>query len=470
MEAFRIEKKGIDIIGEDGKTRNIKPLPLIEGYVGHLDIVNAFVDYWDAQEIGTLSPVSVMEKREAMIKQIEKTLPVLTKLAQHDTKGLSSKLTDAYLGQSIGGDPVSHMSESYTRGLADTIHGLSTMYLGLKAGWSMDDVNLLSVFNSYAMSKDVNEYQTDKKPVYKDGEKEFIKKCSDYMKKVTSSPIKSASDRKNMLDELKALYKEGCDKEYIGTAYKNAIGFELDRIEKRSPGIEKTSYQIDMEGALKHFNTVRVLAFGKESDELKKVREAAEKVIRLKKELSGEKKAGVDKEGRSREVIESELKNAISDMNTLADSYISQKKTIPGSPAGKDRLYGAAELRMIGREMLNEMERSAKNLPGMELPKFKNKFEENASQAEIESLESVINQRKQKETEMRKIKENIDFSKDKLLSAAAAITITQYRNNKNVLDTNGKEILNGLELQLSRVTQVRGPEPPKRNPQAGKRF
>lgn len=147
------------------------------------------------------------------------------------------------------------------------------------------------------------------------------------MKKVSSHPIKNATDRKAMLSEMKELFDRGCREDFFSKSYKTAIGFEIDRAMSLKPRMEASAFQNDINGALKHFNTSRAFIFKSETDEHRLLREAAEKVARLHKELSDQKKSSQVINQRSEEEIKKELRQTISTMAQMAKEYISKKGT-----------------------------------------------------------------------------------------------------------------------------------------------
>ncbi len=195
--------------------------------MGFCRILNTYADYWEAQEKGTLTPVSVVERREKLLGQIEEALPKLIKLAQTDGNHPSMQLMDGFFGGATGGDRMSNLPEDYARGLANTVHGLSAMHAGLKAGWSMDDLNLLALFYNSTKDEERIAYQSREKVEYKPGERQFLDSCEDFMKKVSSHPIKNATDRKAMLSEMKELFDRGAARIFSANPIKQPSALKL---------------------------------------------------------------------------------------------------------------------------------------------------------------------------------------------------------------------------------------------------
>ena len=71
LEAIRIEKNGLTVTVSKDQKKKIEGMPFTQGYMGFCRILNTYADYWEAQEKGTLTPVSVVERREKLLEQIE---------------------------------------------------------------------------------------------------------------------------------------------------------------------------------------------------------------------------------------------------------------------------------------------------------------------------------------------------------------------------------------------------------------
>ena len=107
--------------------------------------------------------------------------------------------------------------------------------------------------------------------------------------------------------------------------------------------------QKNLSDSLKKFNTSRAFIFKSESGQHKDMREATEKVQENLKKLDNPKLSD-----QERAKLKKETYDAIGKMNDMADAYIAHAtkdgKT-PNTPAGKQRLEGARELKTLAENL-----------------------------------------------------------------------------------------------------------------------
>lgn len=90
---------------------------------------------------------------------------------------------------------------------------------------------------------------------------------------------------------------------------------------------------------------------------------------------------------------------------------------------------------MLGKEILKEMDQ-----PPMEIPVFRKVVKESMTKEEEAALSKAIAEERVKIQKKAQLRKDLDFSKDKFLATATAVTEAHYRKKREVLDENGKAI------------------------------
>ncbi len=158
-----------------------------------------------------------------------------------------------------------------------------------------------------------------------------------------------------------------------------------------------------IDAALAKFDTQRSKIFGgwgqahgKETQEHKDLREAAEELVRAKEELNN------IKDKSSVEWIEkaSEVMRLTGNVKDLSETYVGKKNSIVVSPAGRDRLQGAKDLaaeadayRITLRKQIDANRRYKDILDGPKAPQ--NELEANAPRNERKSVKTNIGKLRQ---------------------------------------------------------------------------
>ena len=78
--------------------------------------------------------------------------------------------------------------------------------------------------------------------------------------------------------------------------------------------------------------------------------------------------------------------------------------------------------------------------PPMEIPVFRKVVKESMTKEEEAALSKAIAEERVKIQKKAQLRKDLDFSKDKFLATATAVTEAHYRKKREVLDENGKAI------------------------------
>lgn len=386
LEALRAEKYGYKIPGKDGEPdKIIKPTPFREGFTSFVNILDTYTDYWKDRDGGKLTPVSLTNYRAKILEQLDHLLPLAHKLLQAKKGDPTSLIQNQF---TKGMNPYEDMFESSPRGAFHTLYSLSAMHAGLKNGWSLEDLDLLANFNCAIKHKKMDALKGNQVN-YQPGEEEFLERGEALMEKIASTPLTSAADRQKMLEELEALCREGKEKGYFLAAYNNVLEDEL-AISKELTDTMPLTGSADFDTALIKFNTSRAGIFKNETTEHENLRKAAEDVKRAYEKFMTAVQDGT-KTQEELDEIQKEYADSIRTMKTQADIYISEKRDIPNTPAGKERLYGAAELKMVGDMLLRELERKEP----FTYPKPGVKYEEKISEEDLQVLQAKVDANEQ---------------------------------------------------------------------------
>lgn len=263
-----------------------------------------------------------------------------------------------------------------------------TAYWGLQTFLPQFNAEMLKAENADSLERALAQYPLD--DFFKKGN-EIQRLKNDYVNnrkhmsrdEKTAYRIKLDNLKEDMLEVCRDLYEKSLDptpetlslfgkadqltsveKGFIGKRGLNHMIGELGRELARTPILRKHTDALD--AALTKFSTARSGVFKKESDEHIRLRETAEKVRdNLKKLKNGMMETLDGPTPMNSEEKQKLLAETINKLNTLsknADLYIGHREKngkAPSTPAGKERLAGAKELKgltSILQEVLNKEE------------------------------------------------------------------------------------------------------------------
>ena len=341
------------------------------------DQIDTLVDYWEEKEKGKLNTQKILNYRRTLYTQ---SVRMLNYIAIIDDIGMDRELNELLMDEGVCPDnPPFEFTTIAGRGLGHLKSSLEAYKTGLENGWDIDDIPVLAVFKyltdravgktqhtlSGNVMSDVKFYD---KPRYDNDEhKEFLSKMNSFYEYIKKNPITSAEERNRIIDTINKMVVEADSRGYFpGTQNDNATVnyFKLihRNVRRRDAKIErqqepachnvlikkelKPSEQIDQ--ILYRMNSKRsvLLFWNRESSKHTKLRNIAED---LRNSADYVYKFSEMSPARDRLNVAYNYLNSLDEAIYRSEKYIKDKGN-PNTPAGKERLRGAKELKKIAEK------------------------------------------------------------------------------------------------------------------------
>ena len=332
-------------------------------------------DYWSLKEQGKMTPEIEKLYRETLYSESVRMQEMINRM--------EASIEDPATNAEIKNDNVMSVDSTpdcihsgAARGMRILSASVDAYKTGLENGWTIDDIGILAGFNLIRMTSIVqanfdptnpDKLQRRDKPLFiNDDHKAFVEKMDSFYKKIKKTPIKNAETRKKIINQIQKMLDEAKEKNYLPRDEKQMsyVNQMIDNVRKRDvlieAGAEKAFHDDEIaksidrdreiELFLVDFNKPRTdLYIGKESEEHKNLREAVEKVNRVRENIYA---PGADDNLDSADV---ELYfNALDEAIYNSKVYQKEKKN-PGTEAGKDRLKGSIKIEKLFKEERNRL-------------------------------------------------------------------------------------------------------------------
>ncbi len=342
---------------------------------------DTFVDYFEEKKKngGKLSPERENFYRQKIYDQITAISPLYSKVC---AAGEKAELTELIKTERVLMEEAFHMHPLASRGSMVLSSTLETYKAGLENGWGLDDLPALTAFH-YMMSiieknSLYNSSTSLKNLVRKDPqtfrspeEKEVFDKMQILYRKMKYTPLQTAEQRKEYLEQMDQVVQEGIQKHVFsedgvklssqtGVSYYRQCRAQMyDRDIQVARGKAnatlkpmKFSEDRKLEGIMTDLNARRTdLWFSSENEKHKNLRVAMEETQKFLRE---------SREGHSPESRMKYLETYLNKLDTVQHTsrLYQEKRAGASSRGGKQRLLGAREAsEFVEREKLTILEK-----------------------------------------------------------------------------------------------------------------
>ncbi len=202
------------------------------------NVVQIHTDYFDAAEKGELNDDQVRVFRQRLLEEESRLLVNLERI---------NSIKDPAEGKRIKeltgiGNEAQEFNRHARRGLALTTADTEARITGLKKGWPIEDLNVLStykvmmevLYNSTHYKPSMNPVLR-KTPEFKDGEEEYLLKMQRLWAKIEDTAVADDAARRALLTEMREVMLEGTEKEFLPTK----------KLSKEVPAFSYAIYDID---------------------------------------------------------------------------------------------------------------------------------------------------------------------------------------------------------------------------------
>lgn len=209
--------------------------PLYDAVIVEDAVEQTLVDYWKEKD-GTKAPLNPQKEeryRRRLYDQVSQLDGYLTEIYKTlDDPEKNRQLWDMQISDK-GNEPW-HMHQDSVRGSLGLKSATEAYMTGLEHNWHIDDLGVLANFNFIRRnernrtlhSQATNQKNLDKyeKPKYKDaGHEKWLNEMDQLWEKVQSTPVTSAEQRKELLEEVHRKIRQGYIKDYVNPV--DAKGF-----------------------------------------------------------------------------------------------------------------------------------------------------------------------------------------------------------------------------------------------------
>ena len=223
--------------------------PVYDAVIAEDAAEQTLVDYWKDKEKGTVTPQKEDQYRRRLydqVSQLDSYLDTMYKTLDDPEK--NQQLWD--MGISDPGNEPWHMHEKAARGTATVKTAAEAYKTGLEQGWHIDDLGTLANFNNirrvernktlYSSSTHQDQCKEYEKPVYMDsGHEKWLDEMDQLWNKIQETPVRSAEQRSELLDEIKEKIRDGYVKGYVLESNARAFNQTYTTCRKRDKLIEK---------------------------------------------------------------------------------------------------------------------------------------------------------------------------------------------------------------------------------------
>ena len=223
--------------------------PIYDAVIVEDAVEQTLVDYWKDKEKGAVTPQKEDQYRRRLydqVSQLDSYLDTIYKTLDDPEK--NQQLMD--MGISDPKNEPWHMHEKAARGSGPLKASAEAYKTGLEQGWHIDDLGALANFNNlrraernetlYSRATDQEKLVEFKEPVYKDpGHKKWLDDMDKLWDKIEKTPLRSAEQRKELLDEIHETVRDGYAKGYITESYAKAFNQTYTTCRRRDQLIER---------------------------------------------------------------------------------------------------------------------------------------------------------------------------------------------------------------------------------------
>ena len=433
--------------------------PIYDICINTENAVQSFADYYEDKKNGELSENAINNYRQSIYSDMLKLIDNYDKLV-NTIINPEEKENIRNNGLLASGNDPSHLHPLASRGCTAGIQSADAYKAGIENGWPLEDLGTLASYAilafqtrrdaEYVTNTSLNGVKKKDNPyANKNDLKEFLTGMDEIYKRIKTTPIKSADQRKQLLEEMNNKVQEGYKKGYfVNESYRYFRGvYEESRsrdkqIEKgketafSSYNVKKNMSEVDKINYNSiSFNSKRSsLLLGRESDEHKRLRESCEAYKKLvdkslneplDKSLDKSLDKPLDKFGYDAQTENFiERLEVLDEMQFTAHNYIRAKtKAGVSSSAGKRRLRGAKQNEKFAieakRNLMKEMREKGYDFPGDTFESLRQEVSEAKAQIAIEKISRL--------DRFPNDKEEIKSLKD----AVADVMMAKYATSKN---------------------------------------
>ena len=209
--------------------------PVYDAIIAEDAVEEALTDYWKEKEKTPMDPHREELYRRRLYDQVSQldsylqtmydTLEDPEKNQQLWNMQITDKLNEPF-----------HLHQENVRGTIIVKASAEAYKAGLEQGWHIDDLGTLASFNllrkgahseaEHPTVLHLKEYQELKEPVYRGvAHKRWLEQMDSLWEKLQTTPVRSAQQRKELLDEIQEQVRQGYTKGYLNK--KNTEGFQM---------------------------------------------------------------------------------------------------------------------------------------------------------------------------------------------------------------------------------------------------
>lgn len=392
-------------------------------------IYDTLINYWEEKKANP-EPVpeeKEQEYREKLYNNIISTTVLFDKMMSAIEDPVIVK--ELHKDQVLGNDPF-HLHPLSARGMGQVSASLESYKKCLENGWAIDDIAFVAGFKYVidSVEKEVHgnqavSYDSYKKfdpPKYVNEEaKKHIEGMKALYEKIAENPLRSAEQRKEWLDQMDQMVKEGMEKNYLKASDSSILNVSTryyQQLSKQRPlrdklieaGKEKAVFpSIDTQKAMEKQNKFEMKVFnqnfaamesllntrrtdwwfGSENKEHKNLREAVET---LKRFYAANPNKVEWRTPEEQELYARKLLNRLDAVEHYAKLYL-EKKSGAGTEAGKDRVRGAERFKNFARlqkqALLNDMKQRNADASYATVDSMRSRLAFSAAEESVKRLE-----------------------------------------------------------------------------------
>ncbi|MCR5119693.1 MAG: hypothetical protein K6B44_08765 [Lachnospiraceae bacterium] len=217
--------------------------PITKAMIECNKTIGSHLEYFDELDKGTLTAEKDLQLRKDILDHGQRMLDAFEKM----DKVVPNSPEAAEINKHIS-NSVETLQRNGLRGLGTVRADIEARVSGIRNGWAIEDLNALSFFKIARENLFSEAYyntstgEAKEKPIFRPGEREYLKKLDTAWKKIETKVIRTEAERKALLTEMRELVKEGYEKKFLMTQ-DSGMQFGLytfDRIlERKLPQEEK---------------------------------------------------------------------------------------------------------------------------------------------------------------------------------------------------------------------------------------
>ena len=391
---------------------------------------DTLINYWEEKNAidGSISENKEQQYREKLYTQIvEGSLYFDKMMSAIENPVLEKEITE----DKVLGNDAFHLHPLSSRGMRQAAASLETYKKCLENGWAIDDIAFVASYklvldemDSFSLGNQsliYNDYKKYDEPKFESAEaKQHFRKMKELYQEISSNPLTSNKQRKDWLDRMDALVKEGAEKNYLSAPDTKAtipsVNYYNQTIQQRplrdkmieagkacaffpAYDVKKLTEKMKakderllekritlMEASL---NTKRTdWWYGSENKEHKNLREAVEEL----KSFYGKNKGMDGKTPEEQKKYARQLLNRLDAIEHFAKIYI-EKKGKAGTNAGAERIRGAEYFKIFARAqkdiLLENMKKSNLTGPNSTINTVRTEFALSQAEKSKSTLEKV---------------------------------------------------------------------------------